>query len=409
VNDGNSDLYHEVGFRISLHAPFSNVEPAGAVRVDSGPLQQLAAAFGTLTLDVCRVAQPGGALTVDATTPAGAPDRYGAGAAADRTDCRTWVLHPDDPPVVLTAWVDSTAGSEPAAAAQVELPCGAPSTGDPSFVETESIAYPAHTLDAHATGPVSSHLLEAETVVSFTTRSRVDLVVPAKQVGHLSFGAREGPRATRRLSMPECTVDQGSPWTVSAIRIWVDEPGCVPVVVTTPRSKRTVMFAVGAPCPTTTSSTPTATLDCTNPIGFTPPPRSEIMGGQVALLTSRSRHTAAQVAEVSDPGAHRYRWFAKSPLFLRTGSGVVRIEVPRSEHGRVALSWGNTDHDGTATRVFGAGPCPGGSAWIAFPGGYSVTEPHCVTLVVRAGGQAERVRIGVGKACPGQRPPPPVP
>ena len=89
------------------------------------------------------------------------------------------------------------------------------------------------------------------------------------------------------------------------------------------------MFAVGAPCPTATSSTPTATLDCTNPIGFTPPPRSEIMGGQVALLTSRSRHTAAQVAEVSDPGAHPYRWFAKSPLFLRTGSGMNVLEACR--------------------------------------------------------------------------------
>jgi hypothetical protein len=57
--------------------------------------------------------------------------------------------------------------------------------------------------------------------------------------------------------------------------------------------------------------------------------------------------------------------------------------------------------------VFEIGRCAGHPSWTAFPGGYSVTEPHCVSLVVHVGSRAEGVKIGIGKACPGQRPPPP--
>jgi hypothetical protein len=156
----------------------------------------------------------------------------------------------------------------------------------------------------------------------------------------------------------------------------------------------------------TTGVTPTATLDCTQPIGAAAPPRSEVVGGQVALSTTRSRRRAMQAETYTDPAMPRYRFFAKSPLYVRTGGGSARVVVPRSERGRVAVSWGNTDHDGTASRVFDVGPCSGASSWIVFPGGYFVTEPHCVKLVVRTKGKDDTVRVGVGEACPGQRPPP---
>ena len=250
VDPQRSDLYHEVGFRISLHQPFAN-DTDGGVRIDTGALQPIAASLGTLTVDVCREAAPGLVLAADASAPSTSPDPNGAGApGTDRADCRTWVLRGDDPPVVITARVTSTGDGAPVPAARqrVVLPCGDPSTGDPSFVEVDSMAYPARTLQAHATGAASSHLLVADTVLEFTTRSRVDLVVPKAQVGHLSFGAPDGPRATRRLTTPECKYDQARPWTVSVMKIWVDEAACVPVTVTTPRSKRTVRFPVGAPC-----------------------------------------------------------------------------------------------------------------------------------------------------------------
>jgi hypothetical protein len=92
-------------------------------------------------------------------------------------------------------------------------------------------------------------LLVADTVVEFATRTYVDLVVPESERGHLSFGAPDGPRATRRLRVPECKYDQARPWTISGLRIWVDEARCVPVIVRTPETKRTVQFPVGVPCP----------------------------------------------------------------------------------------------------------------------------------------------------------------
>jgi hypothetical protein len=252
VDPEKSDLYHEVGFRISLHQAFANDGDDG-VRVDTGVLQPIAAAFGTLTLDVCRVVAPGLTLSIDASAPSTSPDPSGAGAPqTDRVDCRTWVMRPEDPPVVVTAHVSSTPAPapapEPRATARVVLPCGTPTTGDPTFVDAELITYPAHVLQAHATGLSSSHLLEADTVLGFTTRTRVDLVVPKAQIGHLSFGLRDGPRATRRLTTPECKYAQARPWTLAVIRIWVDRAGCVPVTVTTRSAKRTVRFPVGAPC-----------------------------------------------------------------------------------------------------------------------------------------------------------------
>jgi hypothetical protein len=72
-------------------------------------------------------------------------------------------------------------------------------------------------------------------------------------------------------------------------------------------------------------------------------------------------------------------------------------------------SWGTTDHDGVATEAFEVGPCAGASKWIVFPGGYLVTTPRCVHLSVVAGDHREQVRVGIGTACPGQRPPAPIP
>jgi hypothetical protein len=249
VDPDRSSLYHQVGFTLAFHAAFANGAEPGQVRIDSAPLQTIAATFGTLTLDVCRIARSGLVLTVDATAPPTAPDPGGAGAPqTDRADCRTWRLGPNDPPIVVTARAEATGRSVPVARERVKMPCGAPSEGDPTFIDEGAIARSPRTLLAHATGPASARLLEGDTGVEFSTRTRVDLVVPPSERGHLSFGEREGPRATRRLRVPECTYDQHRPWTISALRIWVDAARCVPVTVRTPASEVTVRFPVGVPC-----------------------------------------------------------------------------------------------------------------------------------------------------------------
>jgi hypothetical protein len=250
VDDEKSDLYHEVGFRISLHAPFVNATEAGAVRIDSGPLQAIAASLGTLTLDVCRVVTPGLTLSMDTDRPSTSPDPTGAGAPqTDRADCRTWVLGADDPPVVITAHVTGPAASVPAARAHVTLPCGEPSSGgDPTFTIAYPITYPKRTLQAHVTGPSSSHLLQAEVVVGFWAHTKSEVVVPKAQIGHVSIGTRDGPRATRRLTVPKCPPDDpADSWRMFVIRIWVDKAACVPFTVTA-RNTTTIRLAVGAPC-----------------------------------------------------------------------------------------------------------------------------------------------------------------
>ncbi len=413
VDPEKSDLYHEVGFRISLHQAFANDGDDG-VRIDTGVLQPIAAAFGTLTLDVCRVVAPGLTLSIDASAPSTSPDPSGAGAPqTDRVDCRTWVMRPEDPPVVVTAHVSSTPAPapapEPRATARVVLPCGTPTTGDPTFVDAELITYPAHVLQAHATGLSSSHLLEADTVLGVHDPNSGR---PRRPEGGDRAPLVRSSRRTARDAAPDhagvqvrtgASVDVGghqdlggSGWVRAGNR---DDAKCeahrpLPggrALLTTRIACAVALVLAATMLPAgadTTGVTATAALDCADPIGFTAPPRSEVVGGQVALLTSASRHRAAQAASFGDPATAQYRYFSKSPLYVRTGTGSAQIVIPRSERGRVAVSWGNTDHDGTATSTFDVGPCAGTRRWIVFPGGYFVTEPHCVKLSERGGQHA---------------------
>jgi hypothetical protein len=154
-------------------------------------------------------------------------------------------------------------------------------------------------------------------------------------------------------------------------------------------------------------ATAAAVLDCRNPIGAADTPRRDVtpIGGAVALQTAATTPAALQTDAIPDPSVPSHHFWAKSPLFVRAGR-TARIVVPRDQAGRVAVTWGNTDHDGIASRDFSVGHCPSASKWIVFPGGFFVAEPACIDLVVHADGEATRVRVGVGAACRGQRPPP---
>jgi hypothetical protein len=129
------------------------------------------------------------------------------------------------------------------------------------------------------------------------------------------------------------------------------------------------------------------------------------IGGAVALQTRASNRRAIQTAFITDPATPHERYFAKSPLFVRTGERSAKIIVPRTQVGRVAVSWGNTAQRRVATRTFTVGPCSGANPWVVFPGGFHLAKPACVELIVRVSGQNHRVHMGVGSPCPGQRPP----
>src|SRR5258706_392473 len=86
------------------------------------------------------------------------------------------------------------------------------------------------------------------------------------------------------------------------------------------------------------SPTKTAALDCEDPIGGGSASAAEHVtpiGGAVALQTSASNERALQTSR--DPHAHVpvQRYFAKSPLFVRTEGRSAEIKVPQRARGHV--------------------------------------------------------------------------
>jgi len=154
----------------------------------------------------------------------------------------------------------------------------------------------------------------------------------------------------------------------------------------------------------TLRATRAETLDCRRPIGELEAPgeRYEIIGGAVALVTSASSPIALQTsATKADPAK---RLFAKTGLLVKTGAKSELI-VPPEWADQLSVGWGNTDA-GQPSQHLVVGPCDSGAAWIAFPGGYFISDPACVDLIVRVADKDRHRSIGVGAPCPGQRQPP---
>lgn len=147
-------------------------------------------------------------------------------------------------------------------------------------------------------------------------------------------------------------------------------------------------------------------LPCDEFIDTQPPAHDmRVVLGVVALPTSPPLRRALQTTRsgLHDPAA---RLFAKWGLVIRAGARL-RLIVPDRLRNRFSIGWGNAGagHRGT-TIVVDACPGPRGAKWLVYAGGYYVRDPFCAPLIVAAHRQRRRVRIGVGKACPGQRPPP---
>jgi hypothetical protein len=155
----------------------------------------------------------------------------------------------------------------------------------------------------------------------------------------------------------------------------------------------------------TTEAVGSLALDCRDPIAEMPAPPTgyEVIGDAVALVTSATSDTALQTSTSGEPNPSQ-RLFAKNGLLVRTN---VRSEliVPPAWHDRLSFQWGNAGPR-QATEHLVVGQCDGGANWIAFPGGYLVSDPACVDFIVRAGDGDHRVTVGVGAPCEGQRPPP---
>jgi hypothetical protein len=146
-------------------------------------------------------------------------------------------------------------------------------------------------------------------------------------------------------------------------------------------------------------------LPCQEFIGTGPPVSGmHVVLGIVALPASPWTRRALQTARsgLRDP---RARLFAKEGLVIRAGARFRLIVAPRMRD-RLSISWGNAGegHRGSTIAVDGCSG-PRGAKWLAYAGGYFVRDPMCAPLIVAANRQRQRVQIGIGKACEGQRPP----
>jgi hypothetical protein len=153
----------------------------------------------------------------------------------------------------------------------------------------------------------------------------------------------------------------------------------------------------------TSLATPAAKseLDCGTFIGSNArvAPMKVVLGA-VALPASPG-YPALQTS-LSGDGHGPLRLFAKTGLLIRPGTTFDLI-VPTRFTSRLSIGWGAP---GTPSHRVTVGDCASkGGGWLAYAGGYWIDHPACVPIIVRAGGKQQLVHIGVGMACPGQRPP----
>jgi len=106
---------------------------------------------------------------------------------------------------------------------------------------------------------------------------------------------------------------------------------------------------------------------------------------------------------LSGDGNGPLRLFAKTGLVIRPGTRFELI-VPARFTSRLRIGWGKP---GTPSQRVVVNDCAntGGRRWLAYAGGYWIDHPACVSIIVSVGGKQQQVHIGIGTACPGQRPP----
>lgn len=159
----------------------------------------------------------------------------------------------------------------------------------------------------------------------------------------------------------------------------------------------------GATTPVGSAEPASAMLKCADYIDAQPPPDDfQIVLGVVALPTSPRAAALGTSAGTREPDPS-LRLFAKTGLVIRAETRFELI-VPEQPTGHLAIGWGPLS---TPSRRVIVANCPDGrhTGWLAYPGGYWLSAPACISLIVRAGGKDQVVHIGLGTPCPGQQPP----
>jgi hypothetical protein len=183
------------------------------------------------------------------------------------------------------------------------------------------------------------------------------------------------------------------------------------------QSTKTATQTGGGPAPSATGGQTSGRPRDTPASGVRDLPCGEFIATQppahdmrVVLGGRRAADKPALAARAADRAVGPAR--SDSAAVCQVGTGNPRrcslgVIVPDPLRDEFSIGWGNAGegHRGT-TIVVDACTGPEGAKWLAYAGGYYVRDPFCAPLLVAAHQQRRQVRIGVGKACPGQRPPP---
>lgn len=157
--------------------------------------------------------------------------------------------------------------------------------------------------------------------------------------------------------------------------------------------------------PPVTTNVSVKLLPCGETIATNPPAAgTRLVLGVVALPTSTQIRRALQTASMRSPNPAD-RLFAKSGLVIRSRTRFELV-VPKHLRDQLAIGWGNGG-EGHAGSVISVPGCPAAprEKWLDYAGGFWARRTMCAPLIVVAHHRRVRVRIGVGKACPGQLPP----
>lgn len=167
---------------------------------------------------------------------------------------------------------------------------------------------------------------------------------------------------------------------------------------------------------TTTSSTAAAAVEaktlgpgatqrlrCADLIDTSPPPSDYSVVLNVVGLPTSPHSRALQTARTHDVPPEP-RLFAKTGLLIRADSRFSLL-VPHSE--RLWMGWANgpaQPHKAVVVRGC-TSSSDTRSHWLAYPGGFWVQAVGCYSLIVQASGREQRVWLGLGAPCPGQKQP----
>lgn len=162
--------------------------------------------------------------------------------------------------------------------------------------------------------------------------------------------------------------------------------------------------ANGASTPPAASPTATrAALDCGGISAESPSEGRMVVLDSVALPDSTVA-PALQVDRQQGTSPPLQRFFAKDGLGFRVGT-QWRLTVSSKASSHLRIGWGSPPSPGTVVRSPVECRFPTDADWVWYPGGYWTDKPGCYSVVVEVGEQEQRVDVGIGKPCTGQRPP----